>query len=151
MSYTPTNWTTGDTITATKLNKMEQGIADGGGGALIITDTNGTLDKTFAEIYDALANGVPCFVKYNNNTGTDLDEEYIYTTFVAPVIKLYKYDNIYRVYVATNTTKYIGTYGWAGTPALWTYSATDSQSYPTFYIRSFVNNNTTAVGADNDL
>lgn len=33
MAYTPTNWTTGDTITATKLNKIEQGIADGGGGA----------------------------------------------------------------------------------------------------------------------
>ena len=32
MSYTPTTWTTGDTITATKLNKMEQGIASAGGG-----------------------------------------------------------------------------------------------------------------------
>ena len=32
MSYTPTTWVTGDTITATKLNKMEQGIADAGGG-----------------------------------------------------------------------------------------------------------------------
>ena len=28
MSYTPTNWQTGDTITAEKLNKMESGIAD---------------------------------------------------------------------------------------------------------------------------
>lgn len=27
MSYTPTNWQTGDTVTAEKLNKMEQGIA----------------------------------------------------------------------------------------------------------------------------
>jgi len=27
MSYTPTVWQTGDTITATKLNKAEQGIA----------------------------------------------------------------------------------------------------------------------------
>lgn len=27
MSYTPTNWQTGDTITAEKLNNMEQGIA----------------------------------------------------------------------------------------------------------------------------
>lgn len=32
MSYTPTTWTTGDTITASALNKIEQGIADGGGG-----------------------------------------------------------------------------------------------------------------------
>ena len=28
MSYTPNTWQTGDTITATKLNNMEQGIAD---------------------------------------------------------------------------------------------------------------------------
>lgn len=32
MSYTPTTWVTGDTITATKLNKMENGIASAGGG-----------------------------------------------------------------------------------------------------------------------
>lgn len=32
MSYTPTNWTTGDTITASALNKIEQGIANAGGG-----------------------------------------------------------------------------------------------------------------------
>lgn len=28
MSYTPTNWSSGDTITSAKLNKIEQGIAD---------------------------------------------------------------------------------------------------------------------------
>lgn len=32
MGYTPTTWNTGDTITASALNKIEQGIADGGGG-----------------------------------------------------------------------------------------------------------------------
>ena len=32
MSYTPTTWQTGDTITATKLNKIENGIANAGGG-----------------------------------------------------------------------------------------------------------------------
>lgn len=30
MAYTPTTWVTGDTITAVKLNNMEQGIADAG-------------------------------------------------------------------------------------------------------------------------
>lgn len=33
MAYTPTEWATGDVITAQKLNKMEQGIADAGAGA----------------------------------------------------------------------------------------------------------------------
>lgn len=32
MSYTPTTWNTGDTITPSALNKIEQGIAEGGGG-----------------------------------------------------------------------------------------------------------------------
>ena len=33
MSYTPTNWQSGDIITSAKLNKMEQGIANGSGGS----------------------------------------------------------------------------------------------------------------------
>ena len=37
MAYTPTNWTTGDTITATKLNKLETGVANAGGYDLVIT------------------------------------------------------------------------------------------------------------------
>ena len=36
MSYTPTTWATGDTITATKLNKIENGIASAGGYDLVI-------------------------------------------------------------------------------------------------------------------
>jgi hypothetical protein len=32
MSYTPTTWQTGDTITAEKLNKLENGVANAGGG-----------------------------------------------------------------------------------------------------------------------
>ena len=31
MSYTPTSWSTGDTITATAMNKIENGIANAGG------------------------------------------------------------------------------------------------------------------------
>ena len=52
MSYDPTNWKTGDVVTSAKLNKLEQGVA-GACGVLIVTDTDGTLDKTWQEIYDA--------------------------------------------------------------------------------------------------
>ena len=45
MSYTPTEWQTGDTITAAGLNKMEQGIA-GAGGCLVV---NATFNKTKTE------------------------------------------------------------------------------------------------------
>ena len=36
MSYTPTEWKSGDVVTSAKLNKLEQGVADatGGGGTL---------------------------------------------------------------------------------------------------------------------
>jgi len=36
MSYTPTTWATGDTITAQKMNKIEQGIMSAGGGFAVI-------------------------------------------------------------------------------------------------------------------
>lgn len=42
MSYTPTTWTTGDTITASAMNKIEQGIAEGGSGydLIIVVESN---------------------------------------------------------------------------------------------------------------
>jgi hypothetical protein len=61
MSYTPTNWVTGDVITADKLNNMESGIA-GAGRTFLVTvtvDENNkfTLNKTCGEIKAALMAG----------------------------------------------------------------------------------------------
>lgn len=72
MSYEPTNWKSGDTVTSAKLNKMEQGIANAGGGALVVnvTETEDagryyyTCDKTAQEILAALEIGVVVF-KYD--------------------------------------------------------------------------------------
>jgi hypothetical protein len=49
------------------------GSSGGGGGAepLILTDTNGTLDKTWQEIYDAFANGSQIVVLFDNATLVD--------------------------------------------------------------------------------
>lgn len=45
MSYTPTNWATGDTITASALNKIENGVANAGGGYdAVIQIVDGTPD-----------------------------------------------------------------------------------------------------------
>ena len=58
MSYTPTNWQTGDIITAAKLNNMEQGLTP-----LIVNltplydDFSGEMDKTRAELYAAYQAG----------------------------------------------------------------------------------------------
>ena len=60
MSYTPTNWQTGDIVTAEKLNKLENGVASGGGGGTFVVtrdEETGALDKTWKEIRDAIASG----------------------------------------------------------------------------------------------
>lgn len=42
MAYTPTTWKDGDVITAVKMNKIEQGVANvSGGGASGVTSFNG--------------------------------------------------------------------------------------------------------------
>ena len=57
MSYEPTNWKAGDTVTSAKLNKIEQGITNAG---ILVVNVNvdiendiATLDKTWQEINDA--------------------------------------------------------------------------------------------------
>lgn len=68
MAYTPTTWVSGDTITAAKMNKLEQGVSDASssGGVLIVHNTQSTelnttintLDKTWQEIHDASLTGL---------------------------------------------------------------------------------------------
>lgn len=79
MSYTPTNWQTGDTITAAKMNKLEQGVADaGGGGGLVVNvvenpgeDT--VLDKTAAEISAAADTGCVAIKRPSDDTPGFMD------------------------------------------------------------------------------
>lgn len=58
MSYDKNTWATGDTITAQKLNHMEDGISGAGGVlvAIAVYDEQTeitTLDKTWQQIHDA--------------------------------------------------------------------------------------------------
>jgi len=69
MSYTPTTWTTGDTITASAMNKIENGIANAGGDYgydIVITasDINFNSGSTFtltkgtaADVWDKITDG----------------------------------------------------------------------------------------------
>ncbi len=63
MSYQPTNWKAGDTVTSAKLNKIEEGIANSS-NILIVQDENGTLNKTWREIAEADIS----FIVYKNTT-----------------------------------------------------------------------------------
>ena len=62
MSYTPTSWNTGDTITAAAMNKIENGIANAGGGGFdaVLTAHKSSNNASWTAIlnegsYDALA------------------------------------------------------------------------------------------------
>lgn len=68
MSYVKTTWHTGDVVTSAKLNNMEDGIANAGGGMVINVAVEGdtwTLDKTWQEVFDAFSAGIPCVVIYD--------------------------------------------------------------------------------------
>lgn len=67
MAYTKNTWTDGDIVTSAKLNHMEDGI-EGAYEVMVINDTDGTLDKTWQEIYDAMAQGKFCVHKYDSGT-----------------------------------------------------------------------------------
>ncbi len=72
MAYIKTNWQAGDTITANKLNNIENGIeslSTGGGGTLIIHENYGTLDKTWQEIYNAMKTGLIVYIYDESSEG----------------------------------------------------------------------------------
>jgi len=74
MSYEPTTWKSGDVVTSSKLNKIEQGIANaGGGGGLVVTLTivggDTTCDKTAGEMATALSNGTHIVFKEADDSG----------------------------------------------------------------------------------
>lgn len=60
MAYEKQTWACGDTITADKMNHMEEGIENAGSSVLEVGMTTSgntiTLDKTWQEIYDAMPN-----------------------------------------------------------------------------------------------
>jgi hypothetical protein len=92
MAYTPTNWKDGDIISAEKMNKLEQGVAEGGGGGVLLVNvTEGSdggggsvvksaspmlkvpssptfaADKTYAEVDAAVKAGKMVYLVYQGN------------------------------------------------------------------------------------
>lgn len=96
MTYEKQEWKCGDVVTADKLNHIEDGIANCGGGSepLIVTFTqeeepcsgDGTLTRTkktyshsWKEIHDSLENGIPVYIKMT------AQQEGVVATFLDPV------------------------------------------------------------------
>lgn len=140
MSYTPTTWANGDTIDATKLNKMEQGIA--GATPMVVecsSTTPYTLDHTYAEIFNALRAGTPVYIHILRNATSDWDSQYDTYAAVTPVIRAFKYIDMYRVYASWNAggTAPTSTYN-VGIPAVLTFQVANINDYPTFLRRAEV-------------
>ena len=118
MSYEPTTWKAGDTVTSAKLNKMEQGIANSG-GSLIITASalsdNLTLDKTWQEIYDAAEahQDIKLIFTETNNI--------IY----APLLSIFIENEIYYITFLKNSENSISTY---------LFAALSANNYPSLQI-----------------
>lgn len=142
MSYTPTQWNTGDTITASALNKIENGIANagGGGGAMIVTSSlvNGVtiMDKTVQEIYDALMSGTPVYYKFQYGA---IGADYITHAWLAPITYVYTYDFTNTIRVAVNRPS-MGSASATGStgdylivPSSVVFQATGMNDYPTYY------------------
>ena len=148
MSYSPTTWSTGDMITASAMNKIENGIANAG-GALICTssyeDGNLVLNKTVQEIYDATVGGTPVYVKYAYGTlgasGTGTFESF---TYLAPVTHIYGYNytQLIRICVSKpNSVGRINNHESMRSPAVAIFSATSLNDYPVFLDTIYVPSN----------
>lgn len=91
MSYTPTEWETGDIVSSQRLNKLEEGVKDAyemlnvGNVTIDLGSITGTLDKTWQEIFDAVSAGNICYF-----TGSIQDDEYSKKIFI--ITDLYRYE-----------------------------------------------------------
>ena len=100
MSYEKTNWVAGDTITAEKLNNIENGIASAGGGSsdsgtMIVHQTEAEIDKTFNELYTAFMNGTRVIIIREEADGGGT------TTYLEYLIALYNPGDVpYDAYYA---------------------------------------------------
>lgn len=94
MAYTKNTWKTGDIVSSVKLNHMEDGIANSenvfivGGVSFGDGGIEGTLDKTWQEIYDAMQSKICIIVITLENhivqaliTNVGLDPEGNYSVF----------------------------------------------------------------------
>ena len=115
MSYVPTEWETGDVVTAEKLNNIESGIANNNiYTASIISNVDEstgeetvTLDKTWQEIFNATQTGrLVMFMQASVEEYPDVEESYygfLYTDSISigygPVWKAdeEKYINLYTI------------------------------------------------------
>lgn len=112
MSYTPNVWQAGDVVTPVKLNHIEEGIANSGGSFVVHSASTAgvsTLDKTWQEIYNALAAGMYCVLVAENEPDVVSQTPLLQATHVT--------DNLYRI-IVYNSDDYFDATSASGYPSL---------------------------------
>lgn len=140
MSYTPTTWTTGDTITATAMNKIENGIASAGNALIVTMNLDGELDTTYKDIWDALEDGIPVYLSFVYG---DYTTSYVSTCWNCPITVAYKYSNTYTV-MASRPSIYNGTH----LPSILLFETTNIDGYPEFLNKRYVTYSSTSTDQD---
>lgn len=143
MSYTPTTWEDGDTITAELMNKIEGGIE--AEGPMVVNCSNNennatphpgeTLDATFASIWSAMNSGRQVLIKYVY-ASADYTDDYHANILMMNVCRIYKYDARYRLFAVNSGVFYQTGVSDAGKPAMYTFAADSPSAYPTMYYTS---------------
>lgn len=84
MAYTPNEWACGETITAEKLNHMEDGIESANSGGTeplilqVVQDGDDVrLDKTFGEIKSAFNGGKPIYMIASQGGASPAHTDYV--------------------------------------------------------------------------
>lgn len=110
MSYEPHQWVAGETVTPSKLNHIEQGIANGGGGVLFVTDDgNGTLSHTWQEVADAIENNQMVFLKEVLGGARSINGT-IYFDYLGGIVEYSLYFNNNATYTANSANEYPSAY-----------------------------------------
>ena len=144
MSYSKQTWASGDTVTAAKLNHMEDGIANAGGSGggyevVNVYKENGAykLDKTFSEMWLLIRQKVPVYISDLTLDG-DYTTDYSVNVSLMPVVTVFKYADEYRIYVVDERETAVGNIYYIGSPSIVTFTASSPTATPVFLRRTYI-------------
>lgn len=129
--------TTAKTNLVAAINEVKasgSGSGSGGTNVLIVTDSNGTLNKTINELKTAMSSGTPVFLKYAQGDSSTFSENYR----MSPVVFIYKYgstDSDWRIAVEepVHVGSTVSGKSLIMKPSITIYSASSPSDYPVFY------------------
>lgn len=132
MSYTPTEWKTGDVITADKLNNIEQGIVNAPGVAVfefeVISDNDNQVvtDATVQDVINEFTAGKLCVARIFSHGSEQPADMSMKTDLIMDCFAKIGYLNAIRNEISSSNDKVrIDVKKLSGNSSGWTYSSTE--------------------------